>query len=66
LKEIDLEEIRTYVPPMTYVDFIPTTTNAHYVENVPLAENNNSSAKNLGVESTINEKEGLIKMRKHL
>jgi hypothetical protein len=51
---------------MTYVDFIPTTTNARYVENAPLAENDNSLAENLGVESTINENEGLIKMRKHL
>jgi hypothetical protein len=24
-REVDLEEIRTYVPSMTHVDFIPTT-----------------------------------------
>jgi hypothetical protein len=32
-REIDVEEIQTYVPPMTHVDFIPTTVNAPHVEN---------------------------------
>jgi hypothetical protein len=40
---------------MTYIDFIPTTADAPYVENTPLAENANSSVKNFGVEPTINE-----------
>jgi hypothetical protein len=44
-REIDLEEIQSYVPPITHVDFIPTTTNAHHVENTPLAENANFSAR---------------------
>jgi hypothetical protein len=39
LREIDLEKIQTYVPPMTHVDFIPTTP---HVENALLAENANS------------------------
>jgi hypothetical protein len=57
-QDIDLEEIRTYdSAPMTH-DFIPTTTNAPYVETAPLAENNNHLAKNLGVEPAINENGG--------
>jgi hypothetical protein len=43
---------------MTHVDFIPMTTDAPDVENTPLAENGNSSAKNLGAEPAINENEG--------
>jgi hypothetical protein len=54
LRDIDLEEVQTYVPPMIHVDFIPTTTDAPHVENVPLIENANSSAGNLGIEPTIN------------
>jgi hypothetical protein len=38
LREIDLKKIQTYVPLMTHVDFILTTTNAPHVENVPLAK----------------------------
>jgi hypothetical protein len=58
-REIDLEEIRTYVPLMTHVDFVPTTTNAPHVDNAPLVENANSSAKNVVMEPAINEQEGL-------
>jgi hypothetical protein len=54
-REIELEKIWTYVPPMTHVDFILTTTDAPHVENAPLVENANSSAGNLGVKPTINE-----------
>jgi hypothetical protein len=57
-RDIDLEEIQTYdSAPMTH-DFIPTTTDAPLVENVPLAENNDPLAKNLGVEPVINENGG--------
>jgi hypothetical protein len=55
-REIDLEEIQTYVPPMTHVDFIPMT--APHVENTRLVENANSSAENLDVEHTIKENKG--------
>jgi hypothetical protein len=57
-REVDLEEIWTYVPPMTHVDFVPMTMDAPHVENMPLAENDNSSAINLGAEPTINGNEG--------
>jgi hypothetical protein len=57
-REIDLEKNQTYVPPMTHVDFIPTTTNAPHVENAPLVENANSPAINLGAKPAINENEG--------
>jgi hypothetical protein len=50
-REIELEEIWTYVPPMPTMD-------APHVENAPLAENANSSAENLDAEPTINENEG--------
>jgi hypothetical protein len=43
LREVNLEEIRTYVPPMTHVDFILTIVDTPHVENVPLVENDNSS-----------------------
>jgi hypothetical protein len=57
-RDIDLEEIRTYdSAPMTH-DFIPTTTDAPHVENVPLAKNNDPLAENLGVEPAINENGG--------
>jgi hypothetical protein len=56
-RKVDLEEIRTYVPPMTHVGFIPTIADAPHVENSSLAENANSSAGNLGAEPTINENE---------
>jgi hypothetical protein len=58
LREIDLEKIQTYVPPMTRADFISTTTYTPHVENTPLVENANSSAGNLGAEPIINENEG--------
>jgi hypothetical protein len=57
-REVDLEEIQTYVPPMTHVDFILMNMDAPHIENTPLAENDNSRARNLGVEPTINENEG--------
>jgi hypothetical protein len=57
-REVDLEEIQTYVSLMTHVDFIPTTADAPHVENASLAENDNSPAVNLDVEPTINENEG--------
>jgi hypothetical protein len=50
-REIELEEIWTYVPPMPTMD-------APHVENASLAENANSSAENLDAEPTINENEG--------
>jgi hypothetical protein len=57
-RDIDLEKIRTYdSAPMTH-DFIPTTTDAPNVETIPLAENNGSLAKNLGVEPANNENGG--------
>jgi hypothetical protein len=57
-QDIDLEEIRTYdSTPITH-DFIPTTMDAPHVDIVPLAENNNPLAKNLGAEPVINENEG--------
>jgi hypothetical protein len=56
--DIDLEEIQTYdSTPITH-DFIPTTTYAPHVETVPLVENNDPLAKNLGVEPVINENGG--------
>jgi hypothetical protein len=58
-REIDLEEIWTYVPPMTYVDSTPTTTVAPHVENTSLVENANSLARNLAAEPPINENEGV-------
>jgi hypothetical protein len=58
LREINLEEIRTYVPQMTHVDFIPMTVDAPHVEYAPLTENDNSLVGNLGTEPTINENEG--------
>jgi hypothetical protein len=57
-REIDLEDIQTYIQLTTHVDFILMTTDAPQVENTPLAENDNSSAGNLGVKSIINENEG--------
>jgi hypothetical protein len=58
LRDIDLEEIQTYdSTPITH-DFIPTTTDAPHVDIVPLAENNDPLAENLGAEPTINENEG--------
>jgi hypothetical protein len=57
-RETDIEEIQTYVLPMTHVDFILMTTDAPHLENVPLAENANSSVENLGVKSIINENKG--------
>jgi hypothetical protein len=56
-REVNLVEIQTYVPPMTHVDFILTTADAPHVENTPLAENDNSPARNLGTEYAINENE---------
>jgi hypothetical protein len=57
-RDIDLEEIRTYdSTPITH-DFIPTTTDAPYVDTVPLAKNNDHLVKNLGAEPTINENGG--------
>jgi hypothetical protein len=58
-KEVDLEEIQTYVPPMTHVDFIPTTSDAPHVENAPSAENEKLPARNLGAEPKINENDGV-------
>jgi hypothetical protein len=58
-REIDLEEIRTYVSPqMTHVDFILTTADAPHVENAPLGENANSLTTKLGAEPTIDENGG--------
>jgi hypothetical protein len=57
-REVDLEEIWTYAPPMTHVDFIPTTAGAPHVENAPLAKNDNSPAINLDTEPIINENVG--------
>jgi hypothetical protein len=45
-REINLEEIQTYVPLMTHVDFILMTTDVPHVENTPLVQNANSSAGN--------------------
>jgi hypothetical protein len=56
-REVDLEEIQTYVPPMTHVDFILTTTDAPHVENVSLAENDISPVTNLDAQPTINKNE---------
>jgi hypothetical protein len=38
-REIDLEEIRNYVPPSMTHDYIPTTVVAPHLENVPSSEN---------------------------
>jgi hypothetical protein len=57
-REVDLEEIQTYVPLMTHVDFILTTADALHVENASLAKNHNSPTENLGVGHVINENEG--------
>jgi hypothetical protein len=57
-RKVDLEEIRTYVPPMTHIDFISTTANAPHVENTSLAENDNPPAGNLAVKPIINENGG--------
>jgi hypothetical protein len=55
-RDIDLEKIRTYdSTPITH-DFIPMTTDTPHV--VPLAENDDPLAKNLGAEPTINENGG--------
>jgi hypothetical protein len=55
LWDIDLKEIWTYdTTPITH-DFIPMTTDAPHVDTVPLAENNDHLAKNLGAEPAINE-----------
>jgi hypothetical protein len=57
-RDIDLEENQTYdSAPITH-DFIPTTTNAPHVETIPLAENNDPLAKNLGADPTNNENGG--------
>jgi hypothetical protein len=57
-RDIDLEEIQTYdSTPITH-DFIPMTTDAPHVDIVPLTENNDPLAENLGAEPTINENEG--------
>jgi hypothetical protein len=58
LREIDLEEIRTYDSTLITHDFIPTTTDAPQVKNVHLAENNDPLAKNLDMEPAINENGG--------
>jgi hypothetical protein len=55
LRDIDLEEIRTYDPALMTHDCIPTTMDAPHVETSPLAANNNPLANKLGVEPTINE-----------
>jgi hypothetical protein len=57
-RKVDLEEIQTYVSPMTHVDFISTTADAPHVENTSLAENDNSPARNLAVKPIINENGG--------
>jgi hypothetical protein len=57
-RDIDLEKIQTYdSTPITH-DFIPMITDAPHVETVPLAENDDPLAKNLGAEPTINENGG--------
>jgi hypothetical protein len=38
-REIDLEEIRNYIPPPMTHDYIPTTVVAPHVENMPSSEN---------------------------
>jgi hypothetical protein len=50
----DLEEIQTYDYAPTTHDFIPMTMDAPHVETVPLAENNDPLAKNLGAKSANN------------
>jgi hypothetical protein len=57
-RNIDLEEIQTYDSALMTFDFIPTIMNAPHVETVPLAENSDPLAKNLGVEPAINENGG--------
>jgi hypothetical protein len=60
LRDIDLEEIRTYDPaPMTH-DCIPTTMDAPQVETSPLAANNNPLANKLVWNLQ------LMKIRKHI
>jgi hypothetical protein len=57
-RDINLEEIRTYdSTPITH-DFTPTTMDAPLVDTVPLAENNDHLAENLGAKPAINENEG--------
>jgi hypothetical protein len=57
-RDIDLEKIRIYdSTPITH-DFTPTTTDAPHMDTVPLAENNDLLAENLGAEPAINENEG--------
>jgi hypothetical protein len=51
--EIDLEEIRDYVPPPMTHDYIPTIVVAPHVENVP-------SSENTGATPTITENEDVL------
>jgi hypothetical protein len=57
-RDTDLEEIRACNYASMTHDFIPMTTDALHVEIVPLAENNDPLAKNLGAEPVINENQG--------
>jgi hypothetical protein len=69
-REIDLEEIRTYVPSAMTHDFIPTTIVAPHVESVPLTKNSSATPTMIENEDVpiVNEQqaEDFGQMRHHL